>query len=136
MNFIRKNILYIAWTVAAGGMFGSLYISEVLKLTPCILCWFQRIAMYPLVVILGVGILRKNKDLHWYALPLSIIGFLIALYHFLLQSRIIPESAAPCVQGVSCLTKQLELFGFVTIPIMAMAAFAVITVCMLIYKKE
>lgn len=131
----KKNILYIAWVQSITAMFGSLYFSEVMKLTPCVLCWYQRILMYPLVAIIAVGILRKDKGLHQYVLPLSIAGFLIAAYHNLLYYGIIPESIQPCKLGISCTTRQIEWFGFITIPLMSLTAFAIITTCMLIYRK-
>ena len=86
--------------------------------------------MYPLVLILAVGILRKDKSVYVYALPLSAIGSLIALYHSLLYWKIIPESAAPCTAGISCTTKFIEWFGFVTIPFLSFAGFLLITGCM------
>jgi len=132
---IKKNILYIAWIQSIVAMFGSLYFSEVMKLPPCILCWYQRILMYPLVAIIAVGILRRDKGIYLYVLPLSILGFLISLYHNLLYYKILPESIQPCTMGISCTTRQIEWFGFITIPLMSLTAFAIITTCMLIYRK-
>lgn len=135
MDFIKKNILYIAWIQSIVAMFGSLYFSEVMKLPPCVLCWYQRILMYPLVAIIAVGILEKNKRIYRYVLPLSITGLFIAIYHNLLYYKILPESIQPCTMGISCTTKQIEWLGFITIPLMSLTAFAVITTCMLIYRK-
>ncbi len=134
-NSKQKYLAYFALLVAWIAMLGSLFFSEILKYPPCVLCWYQRIAMYPLVVILSVGILRKNKDLPLYVLPLSVIGLLIGIYHNLLYYNIIPEAAAPCINGVSCTTKFVEYFGFVTIPFLSMIAFLVITVAMVIFWK-
>ena len=91
--------------------------------------------MYPLVFILGIGILKKDQNISFYALPLSIAGLIIALYHNLLYYNIIPESAAPCIAGVSCTTKLIEWFGFVTIPLLSLGAFAIITACLIIFRK-
>jgi len=135
MEFIKTNILYIAWLLALSGMLISLYFSEVMKLPPCILCWYQRIALYPLVAIIPIGILKKDKNLPLYVLPLSIVGMIIALYHNLLYYGTIPESIAPCTLGVSCTTKLIEWFGFITIPLMSLASFTLITISMLIYRK-
>lgn len=135
MDFIKKYILYIAWVQSLVATFGSLYFSEVMKLPPCVLCWYQRILMYPLVAIIAVGILDKNKRIYRYVLPLSITGFLISLYHNLLYYKILPESIQPCTMGISCTTKQIEWLGFITIPLMSLTAFAIITTCMLIYRK-
>jgi len=92
--------------------------------------------MYPLVLILGVGILRKDKNVFDYALPLSIIGWLISVYHNLLYYKIIPESAAPCVAGVSCTTQFIEYFGFITIPFLSFLGFSIIIISLLIYRKN
>lgn len=135
MEFIKSNILYFAWSQALAGMLMSLYFSEIMKLPPCVLCWYQRITLYPLVAIIPVGILKKDKNLPLYVLPLSIGGMIIALYHNLLYYGVIPESIAPCTAGVSCTTKLIEWFGFITIPFMSLAAFTVITLCMIIYRK-
>jgi disulfide bond formation protein DsbB len=135
MKWVKNNILYIAWTLSLLAVLGSLYFSNVRGFPPCVLCWYQRIFMYPLVLILGVGILRKDRNVAYYVLPLSIIGLLISLYHNLLYYRIIPESAAPCVSGVSCTTKFIEYFGFVTIPLLSLLGFLAINICMLIYLK-
>lgn len=135
MEIIKNNILYIAWLQVLAGMLMSLYFSEILKLPPCVLCWYQRIALYPLVVIIPVGILKKDKNLPLYVLPLSILGMVIALYHNLLYYGVIPENIDPCTAGVSCTTKLIEWFGFITIPLMSLAAFTLITVCMLVYRK-
>lgn len=132
---MKKNLLYISCSLAIIATFGSLFFSEVMKLPPCVLCWYQRILMYPLAAILVVGILRKDKFVYQYVLPLSILGLLVSIYHNLLYYKILPESIQPCMTGISCTTKQIELFGFITIPLMSFATFAIITVCMLIYRK-
>ncbi len=131
----KQKILYIAWAQALVATAGSLYFSEIAHFTPCVLCWYQRICMYPLVVILAVGILEKNKHIYKYVLPLSITGLTLALYHNLLYYRILPESTAPCGFGVPCTAKFFAWFGFVTIPLLSLTAFVVITACMLIYKN-
>jgi disulfide bond formation protein DsbB len=131
---IKSNSVYIAWFQALIATLGSLFFSEVMQLTPCVLCWYQRIIMYPLVLILTVGILLRDPRLRFYVLPLSIIGLTIAVYHNLLYYNILPESIAPCTAGVSCTTRQIEWLGFITIPLMSLAAFTVITLSMLFYN--
>lgn len=138
-KFIQKNVLYVAFGQAFVAMMTSLYFSEVMKLPPCLLCWYQRIAMYPLVVILLVGFVEKDAKVVRYALPFSLAGLGISIYHNLLYYGIIPESLAPCTLGVSCTTKFFEWFGFVTIPFLSFLAFMIITICLIIaatYKKE
>lgn len=134
-RIVRPNLAYLAWVQSLIAMFGSLFFSEVMKLPPCSLCWYQRILMYPLVFILATGILLEDKRLKYYVLPLSITGLLIAIYHNLLYYNIIPEAIVPCSTGVSCTTRQLMWLGFITIPLMSLTAFSNITLAMLFYRK-
>ena len=130
-----KYIPYFIFVVSLLATLISLYFSEVMKLVPCVLCWYQRICMYPLILISAVAILKKDKAIADYVLPLSVAGLFIAIYHNLLYYKILPESVAPCAQGISCTTKQIEWFGFITIPLLSMLTFALITLCMVIYKR-
>lgn len=129
----NTHFLYLAWAVALVAMLGSLYFSEVLLFPPCILCWYQRICIYPIVVLLLVGILRKDKNVPYYVLPLSITGLVISVYHNLLYYQILPESVAPCVNGISCTTKFVEYLGFITIPFLSLVALTIITASMSMY---
>lgn len=132
---VKKYILYIAWVQSIIATCGSLFFSEVMKLPPCVLCWYQRILMYPMVFIIAVGILRRDKGIYQYVLPLSLTGLVIAIYHNLLYYGFIPESIQPCRLGISCTTRQIEWLGFITIPLMSLTAFAVITGLMIYYMK-
>jgi len=125
---------YAAWVVALVATAGSLFFSEVMDLPPCILCWYQRIAMYPLVLVIGVGILTRDARWKYYALPLSLTGLAIAIYHNLLYYHLIPESITPCKEGLSCTTVQIEWLGFITIPLMALTAFILISAIAFLYK--
>lgn len=128
--------LYAAWIIALAATVGSLFFSEVMLLPPCVLCWYQRIAMYPLVLILGAGIIFRDDKVGRYALPVCLVGLSIAIYHNLLYYGIIPESIAPCAQGISCTSRQIEWFGFVTIPLLSLAAFAGVTICLLLSRHK
>lgn len=110
---------------------GSLFFSEVMKFTPCVLCWYQRIFMYPLVLILGISLITNDRKAFKYVLPLSGFGFLVAFYHNLLYYHILPESIVPCQAGVSCTTQFFAWFGFITIPLLSLVAFSVIISAML-----
>jgi len=134
-KFLKNNILYVAFAQALVAMMGSLFFSEIMGLPPCVLCWYQRICMYPLVAIFLMGILFKDKNVYRYAFPLSLLGLGIAIYHNLLYYKILPESIAPCTSGVSCTTKFFEWFGFITIPLMALVAFSVTSLCLVIFYK-
>jgi len=114
-----------ALLVALTATLGSLYFSEIRDYLPCELCWFQRILMYPLVVIILVGILTRDHRLPAYVLPLSLIGFGVSTYHYLLQNAFVHNSGF-CSAGVSCSHRWINYFGFVTIPFLAQVAFALI----------
>ncbi len=131
-----EALLYVAWIVALVATVGSLFFSEVMSLPPCVLCWYQRIAMYPLVLIIGAGIVIRDPKVKFYALPVALAGLVISVYHNLLYYGLIPDSITPCTQGVSCTTVQIEWLGFITIPLMALAAFVLISVCLLFYKPK
>ncbi|HRN50776.1 MAG TPA: disulfide oxidoreductase [Anaerolineales bacterium] len=135
MSKLRSGAIYLAWFQALIATLGSLFFSEVMQLTPCMLCWYQRIFMYPLVAVLTVGILLRDANIKYYVLPLSLTGLAISMYHNLLYYGILAESMAPCTTGVSCTVRQIEWFGFITIPLMALTAFVVITFSLLIYKR-
>lgn len=133
---LKNNLLYFAFAQSLVATGGSLFFSEVMKFPPCVLCWYQRICMYPLVALLAVGIYTKDRNVVRYVLPLSITGLGISIYHNLLYYNILPESVAPCTMGVSCTTVQLQWFGFVTIPLLSLTAFAIITMLMIIYLRS
>ncbi len=128
--------LYAAWFLALAGTVGSLFFSEVMLYPPCVLCWYQRIALYPLVVIIAVGIFARDSGVVRYALPLCLLGLGIAVYHNLLYFGFIPESITPCTEGVPCNAKQVELLGFITIPLMALGGFAAIAICLFLTKRK
>lgn len=132
---IRRSILpYVAWAIALVATVGSLFFSEVMGLPPCVLCWYQRIAMYPLVLIIGCGVITQDSRMKFYALPLCLSGLFISIYHNLLYYGILPESIIPCTAGVSCTSRQIEWLGFITIPLMALTAFGCLALCLIFYK--
>jgi len=129
-------LLYGAWVIALVATAGSLFFSEVMHLPPCVLCWYQRIAMYPLVVVVGVGILGRDPGFKRYALPLCLGGLAVSVYHNLLYYGVLSESIAPCTQGVSCTSRQIEWLGFITIPLMALTAFLLIALCLVCHRSH
>ncbi len=120
------TLIFGAWLVASVSTLGALFFGEVMQLPPCILCWYQRIFMFPLVVILPLGLFPFDRNVVRYALPLAVIGFLFAVFHLLLIAGVIPESIKPCTQGVPCSETVIEWFGFVTIPLLSVLAFLTI----------
>ncbi len=112
--------------VALIATLGSLTYSEYFLFEPCRLCWFQRIAMYPLVPVIAVGAWRRDPSLRWYALPLAVIGAGISVYHYLIQTFPALSGENSCVVGASCSAKYVNAFGFVSIPFMAGCGFLLI----------
>jgi disulfide bond formation protein DsbB len=130
---LTKLALFFALVATSG----SLFFSEVMNLPPCVLCWYQRIFMYPLVFIFALGLFRMTKETFVHGLLLSLIGLVIAIYHNLLYYGIIPESITPCTTGVSCTSRQIEWLGFITIPLLSLIAFILITVtCIFALKNK
>ena len=127
---------YTAWLIALVGMLMSLFFSEVMELPPCTLCWYQRICLFPLTVVLAVGVVRRDDSVLSYALPLVLVGIAISIYHNLLYYGVIPETLSPCTEGVSCREVQIEWLGFITIPLMALAAFVTILVSLLAHRSQ
>lgn len=130
-RFLGVYGLYLAWLVAVVATAGSLYFSEVRLFVPCTLCWYQRILMYPLVIVLGLAAFRRSSVVVPYVLPLSVLGAGVALFHYGEQK--VPGFGAPamCRSGVPCSTQYIDVFGFVTIPFLALVAFALITLLLL-----
>jgi disulfide bond formation protein DsbB len=126
---------YAAFTIALVAALGSLFFGEVMKLPPCTLCWYQRICLFPLATILAVGILLRDRRVAAYCMPLVLAGLGISIYHNLLYFGVIPETLSPCTEGVSCSTRQIELLGFITIPLLALAAFSAILVSLVVHVR-
>ncbi len=118
--------IFCAWLVASVSTLGALFFGEVMQLPPCVLCWYQRIFMFPLVLILPLGLFPFDRNVVRYALPLAGIGCLFAVFHLLLVAGVIPESIKPCAQGVPCSETVIEWFGFLTIPLLSVVAFLTI----------
>ncbi|KOP81344.1 disulfide oxidoreductase [Cytobacillus solani] len=121
-------LLYFSWLTSFIAMLGSLYFSEVKGYIPCELCWYQRILMYPFVLILGIATFKKDISVIKYVLPLSIIGSLVSIMHYLEQKKIIFFKIKPCVSQVPCDTIYINWFGFITIPFLAFIAFCIISI--------
>ena len=135
-SFTAWVTIFSAWLVASVATLGSLFFSEVMMFPPCVFCWYQRICMYPLVVILSAGLFPVSKSVIKFSVPLAFIGWVIAVYHNLLYYKILPESAAPCVRGISCTTVYIEWLGFITIPLLSLLAFSAILILLFLTNKE
>ena len=138
-KLIKGQAMLWVFIVSLAATMGSLFFSEVAGYEPCKLCWFQRILMYPLFLLSLIALIRKEAVIIPYALAMSIIGGLIALYHYFLQIgtlfNIPVDSFAPCSDvgvSVSCSAFSFIRFGYITIPMMAFVAFTLITLILLI----
>ncbi|MFJ8219805.1 disulfide bond formation protein B [Bacillus cereus] len=132
MEWIRKYHIAIAWTIDTSAMLISLIFSEWMKLPPCDLCWYQRMAMYPLVLILGIGMYRKDPNVSIYAFPFACIRLIISVYQITIQAFPTSEMKI-CSVGVSCTEDYLNLFGFISIPMLSFVGFLAIII--LLYIK-
>ncbi|CAM4491976.1 disulfide oxidoreductase [Paenibacillus tarimensis] len=122
--------LFGAWAVSVLATAGSLYLSEVMQFMPCSLCWFQRIFMYPLTIMLGIASAKNSPAVIPYAIPLVIIGAAFSLYHTIIQK--LPPSLNTAACGpVPCRGDYLDWFGFITIPMLALTAFLIILAALL-----
>ncbi len=130
----NETVLWFAWAVAAVSTAGSLIYSEVIHFVPCRLCWFQRIAMYPMAAVLLVGAIRKEVAARLYALPLALTGLAISIWHVLVQ-LFPPAEGGSCDPTVPCSAKYVNVFDFVSIPFMAGAGFTLIAVLLLFYVR-
>ncbi|KQQ86217.1 disulfide bond formation protein B [Aureimonas sp. Leaf324] len=119
--------LYAAWVVALVATLGALFVGEVMGQAPCVLCWYQRIAMFPLAVVLGIAAFRGDRGVRVYALPLAIAGLAVAAFHALLYAGIVSEAIEPCGAGPSCASADMTIFGGLPLPYLSVSAFAAIT---------
>ncbi len=129
-------LLFVGWLICAAAALGSLFFSYVMEFAPCTLCWYQRICLFPLVIVIGRGLFPLDRGVVKYALPLTAGGWLLAAYHNLLYTGIIPASLQPCTQGVSCTEEYLELFGFVSIPLLSLLAFTALAGILIIFNRR
>lgn len=123
--------IFAAWLIATVSALGALFFGEVMKLPTCNLCWYQRIFMFPLIVILPLALFPLDTRIKRYSVPLALVGWCFAGYHQLVVAGIIPEALRPCTQGVPCSTTVIEWFGFLTIPLLSLAAFSAIVALLL-----
>ncbi len=126
VRMIESHGMLLAMIVALVATLGSLTYSDVLGYEPCTLCWYQRIFMYPLVFLLGMAIWRNDRTFAPYAIMMSVVGGIIALYHYIVQLGFAPAPCSVSGYSVSCAKVFVLRFGYITIPVMALSAFALI----------
>ena len=125
-----------AGLVAGTATLGALFFGEVMQVPTCVLCWYQRIFMFPLALILPVGMFPFDRKVIRYALPLASIGWLFAAFHVLLVAGVVPETVRPCSQGVPCSEVQIQWLGFVNIPLLSFIAFSVMNALLIVARKR
>lgn len=133
---VNWAILFLCWLIAGIATLGSLFFSDVMGFAPCVLCWYQRICIYPLVLIFGVGLFSFDAGVIKYSLPPAIAGWFIALYHTLLYSGFIPKRIQPCSEGVPCTEKYIELFGFLSIPLLSLLVFSTVITLLFVLQRR
>ncbi len=127
-------LVFACWVIASTSMLGALFFSEVMQLPPCVLCWYQRIFMFPLVLLLPVGLFPFDGKVVRYGLALAIAGWLVSLFHVLLVVGVIPEAIRPCTQGVPCSDVQVQWLGFVNIPLLSFIAFSTLNALLIVAR--
>ncbi len=132
---VGRNGIFFAFGVAVASTAFSLFYSEIAGFVPCTLCWFQRIFMYPQIVLLGIALFKKDSKIVDYALPLTVIGTIFSLYHNYVYYggvSILPCSAFGL--GVSCLRRYVFELGYITIPLMSLTSFLLLIFFLSIQK--
>ncbi len=131
---IGRAALTLAWIVAVVTTLGSLYYSKVQEFIPCELCWYQRICVYPFAVILGIAAWRRDAAIRIYAIPIFVIGIVISTYHTFIQAYPPDSGTSFCSAEAPCTTRYVWQFGFVSLPFMALSAFVLMTVLLLVAR--
>ena len=130
-------LLFASWIVALTATLGALFIGEVMGQAPCVLCWHQRVFMFPLAVILAVACFRSDAGVWRYALPLTLLGWLIAAYHMLQYVGVIPAALLPCTAGgPSCSGEGMTILGGLPIPALSLLAFTAIAVLLTLTARR
>ena len=129
-------LVFGCWVLALAATLASLFLSEVLGMTPCPLCWYQRVFMYALVPVLLVGLWPLDRRVALYALPLAVLGCLAALYHLLIYEGLVPQAMQPCGADTSCAEPDLVLGGIIAVPTLSLLTFAAIIALLLLFVRR
>jgi disulfide bond formation protein DsbB len=130
------NALLLAWLTAMVAALGALFIGEVMLMPPCNLCWYQRIFMFPMAIILGLACFDNDRRGAVYAWPFALAGSVLAAYHCLLVAGLIPKGWIPCGAGVSCANQQLAILDGIQIPWLSFMAFVAVLGLLTFYLKK
>lgn len=124
---IKTNLLFAQFVISVASIFGSLFFSEIMKFPPCDLCWYQRIFIYPVALIILTGMYLKSKETIKFVTPFITFGLLAAIYHNLVYYKII-QVIVPCAESAPCTAQQLNYLGFITIPLLSLVAFIMLMI--------
>lgn len=130
------TLLFLAWLVALASTLGALFVGEVIGQSPCLLCWYQRIAMFPLALILGIACLRGDTAIARYALALAAAGVLLAGWHVAVYAGLLPTEIEPCGAGPSCRSADMTILGGLPLPYLSLGAFAAICTLLLLVQRR
>ena len=134
---IRSSMLLLsAWLLAVSATGGALFIGEVMGMVPCVLCWYQRIAMFPLALLLGMAFYGEDRRGAVYALPLALSGASVSGYHSLLVAGLVPKAWVPRGSGTSCADQKLDFFYGIELPWLSLAVFLAIAVSLSLYLRR
>ncbi len=133
---MKRYGLYFAWMLSLAGTLGSIYVSEVLEITPCNMCWYQRICLFPLAIILGFAAYRRFTQIAPYVIALPIIGMALSLLQVLMQTVPALAPLPLCGGGHDCSEVTLEFFGFLTMPMLSFANFTLICLLLNSCRKD
>ncbi|MCF7867011.1 disulfide bond formation protein B [Candidatus Woesearchaeota archaeon] len=133
-SFFSKHGLLFTFIISLLATLGSLFYSKIAGYNPCELCWYQRILMYPIVLLSGIALLKKDYSVKKYIIPMSVIGGLFALYHYYIQTMSVITSCT--ADAASCISKYTFHYGYITIPMMALTAFVMIIIFVNYTKKK
>jgi disulfide bond formation protein DsbB len=137
MHFLREQALMISWLIAVAALLTTLYLSEVMLWPICHLCWYQRICLYPQVILLGMAAFKNDRSILPYTLALSVIGLIFAIYQYLTQLFPITfEGITLCGTGPSCATMHMNWLGFITLPLIGIVGFIVLVVVQAIGRRS
>ncbi|MDM5335073.1 disulfide oxidoreductase [Ureibacillus composti] len=136
MNKKLENSLLFIWLTSLVATLGSLYFSEIRQYEPCELCWYQRILMYPILILTTVAYIQKNVRIAVTTAVFSCIGGAISLYHYGIQKLDFLTETAPACGRVPCTGQYINWFGFITIPFLALTAFILIAITSFYMMKQ
>ncbi len=135
-KWFRDYALYFAWTVSLVGLVISFYFGEVLQIEPCRLCWYQRAALFPLVLILGIAAFRNDSKIVIYALPLAVLGGLFAIYQTLGERYPVLLNSSICGPNQECGASIFSLFGIISFPLLSALGFILIALLLIYARKK